>query len=64
MFNNVSREFFILAFVLIIVAYYVGSTNVAQAFFNGVVRLSYAWTGRTPNGQFANYPGGGGQPAV
>jgi hypothetical protein len=64
MFDKTSGRVFIIAIVLIILVYYIGATNVLQAGANAAVRLSYALTGRTSSGQFANYPGGGGAPAV
>lgn len=50
------RYLFILGFILIIVAYYVGSTGLLKTLFSGATSLDYAATGRTPNGAFAAYP--------
>ncbi len=49
---------FIISLVLVLVVYYIGTTSVGQTLFAGIVSTSYALTGRTPQGTFANYPGG------
>lgn len=54
--NGIGRYLFVLAFALIIFAYYKGSTAVLATTFTGVNRLGNTFTGRT-NGTFANYPG-------
>jgi hypothetical protein len=53
------RYLFILGFVLIVVAYYVGSTGLLKTLFAGGTELDYAATGRTAQGTFAPYPTGG-----
>jgi hypothetical protein len=53
------RYLFILGFVLIVVAYYVGSTGLLKTLFSGATSLDYAATGRTSSGTFAPYPTGG-----
>lgn len=56
------QEFFkwfgLLSLVLILVVYYKGSTALASAGGQVIQTISYAWTGRDKNGNFANYPGG------
>lgn len=47
---------FILALVLILVAYYVGSTGLLKTSGTVGVNLLNASTGRTQQGTFANYP--------
>lgn len=54
------RYIFLLSALLIVVAYFVGAATDVNSLANGVVKLSYALTGRTPQGQFAAYPTGGG----
>lgn len=49
------RYIFILSFLLILVAYYLGSTNVINAFGSNLTGLINTSTGRTANGQFAGY---------
>lgn len=50
------KYFFILSAILIIVAYFRGSTAVGAAFGNMIQTISYAVTGRNSSGNFANYP--------
>ena len=52
------RYLFILAVILILVAYYVGSQKLAGTFFGGVNTLGLTFTGRDAGGKFASYPGG------
>lgn len=47
---------FILAFVLIVVAYWAGSQQLLQTGFSGVNQLGLTFTGRNSQGQFAAYP--------
>lgn len=54
---------FVIMLVLILVVYYVGATNVGQTLFTGIVNTVYALTGRSQQGVFQNYPGGGGAAA-
>ena len=54
------RYLFILGLVLIVVAYYVGSTGLLKTLFAGVNQLDLTATGRNAQGQFAAYPGGSG----
>ena len=58
-FDRTVRYLFILAFVLIAVAYWAGSTKVLGALFSGTTALDYAVTGRNASGNFAAYPTGG-----
>ena len=53
------RYMFILAFLLILVAYWAGANKVLGALFGGVNMLDLTVTGRTASGQFAAYPTGG-----
>lgn len=57
-YDRTLRYLFILALVLIGVAYYVGSTNVLGSLFSGVNTLGLTFTGRDSKGNFAAYPGG------
>jgi len=50
------RYIFVLSFVLILVAYYVGSTNLIDTLRKAGVSLINAGTGRNVNGDFAGYP--------
>ena len=52
------KWFGILSLALILVAYFKGSVAVGGAFANMIQTISYAWTGRNAQGNFANYPGG------
>ncbi len=45
--------------LLIAVAYYVGLVSDFNAVFKGANTLVNTFTGRTANGTFAGYPGGG-----
>lgn len=54
------RYIFLLSALLIVVAYFVGAATDVNSLTNGMVKLSYALTGRSPQGQFAAYPTGGG----
>lgn len=59
--NGFSRAlviFAVLAVILIVVAYYQGSTQVAKTGFNGINQLGLTFSGRNQQGQFAPYPGG------
>lgn len=47
---------FILALVLIVAAYYVGSTNVISTGGSVLNQLGNTYTGRTQSGAFAGYP--------
>ena len=58
-FERTIRYIFILAFVLIVVAYWAGSTKVLGSLFSGTTALDYAVTGRDASGKFAAYPTGG-----
>jgi len=54
------RYLFILALILIIVAYFAGSTKVLGTAGQQIGSLGNIFTGRNPNtGQFAPYPTGG-----
>jgi hypothetical protein len=50
------RYIFVLSFLLILVAYYLGSTNVIDSLGRNVTGLVNATTGRNAQGQFAGYP--------
>jgi len=54
--NKIAWYLFALSALLIVVAYYTGSVANISAFSEGLVKIGYAFTGRTPQGQFANYP--------
>lgn len=47
---------FILALVLILVAYFAGANQLGQTAFAGVNSLGLTFTGRNNQGQFASYP--------
>ena len=60
--DEVSRTInylFILAALLIIVAYWAGSNKILTTIFSGVNTLDLTATGRNAQGQFAAYPTGG-----
>ena len=50
------RYLFILAVILILVAYYAGSTKLGTTLFSGINQLGLTFTGRNAQGQFAGYP--------
>jgi hypothetical protein len=54
-FDKALRYIFILSFVLILVAYYLGATNVIGSLGSNIDGLINTVTGRTANGQFAGY---------
>jgi hypothetical protein len=56
------KYLFYLAVLLIVVVYFVGSSTLTAAIGNTLVKIGYAFTGRTASGQFANYPGGASLP--
>lgn len=58
-FDKALRYIFVLSFILIIVAYYAGSQNIIKTGGTALTNLTYAVSGRTPQGQFASYPSGG-----
>lgn len=47
---------FVISVILVLVAYYAGTTNVASTLGQQAVNLIYAGTGRTQGGTFAAYP--------
>jgi hypothetical protein len=53
------RYIFVLSFILIIVAYWGGSTHVLSTGGTVLTNLINTSTGRTSGGSFAGYPGGG-----
>lgn len=54
------RYIFIISLVLVLVAYWVGTKNVATAFGTQIGDIIDITTGRNPStGQFASYPSGG-----
>jgi len=56
--SQAMKYFFILSALLIIVAYFRGSTAVGSAFASMIQTISYAVTGRNSAGNFASYPAG------
>ena len=61
MLSDTIRYIFIISLVLVLVAYWVGTKNVATAFGTQIGDIIDITTGRNPStGQFAAYPGGGG----
>jgi len=57
--SRTMRYLFILALVLLVLAYYAGAKQVGATFFSGVNQLGLTFTGRNQAGQFAAYPTGG-----
>ena len=53
------RYIFILSVILILVAYYLGTTNVLNSFGTQLGNIINISTGRTTSGAFAAYPSGG-----
>lgn len=47
---------FILAFTLIVVAYFAGTNKLLGTGFSGLNTLGLTFTGRNSQGQFASYP--------
>lgn len=45
--------------LLLVLVYFIGFSTDARATALSIRDVSYAVTGRTPSGQFADYPGGG-----
>lgn len=56
--DSTIRYIFLLSALLIVVAYFVGAATETNSLANGIVKLMYAATGRSPSGQFAGYPTG------
>jgi hypothetical protein len=56
------RYLFLLAVLLIVVVYFVGASTLTATIGNTLVKIGYAFTGRTANGQFASYPTGANLP--
>lgn len=56
--NKTISYLFLLSVLLILVAYYKGTTSITGAFGTAIQQLSYAFTGRDTQGHFAAYPGG------
>lgn len=54
--NEFLKWFGLLSLVLISVAYFKGSTALLGAGAQMIQTISYAWTGRNAQGNFANYP--------
>lgn len=54
--SKIAWYLFALSALLILVAYYQGSVPLVGAFSSGLTSVGYAFTGRTPQGTFANYP--------
>lgn len=53
------RYIFVLSLILIVVAYFTGSTGVLNSLFSGVNKIALTATGRTQQGTFASYPTNG-----
>lgn len=53
------RYLFILALILIVVAYFTGSTGVLNSIFSGIGNVGNTFTGRDTQGNFAAYPKNG-----
>ena len=53
------RYLFVLAVILILVAYYAGANTLAKTGLAGLNTLDLTATGRNAQGQFAAYPTGG-----
>ena len=57
MISRAERDLFLLAVLLIVVAYFVGFSTDAATVFSGVSNLVLVGSGRNPQtGAFANYP--------
>lgn len=56
-YDRTLRYLFILALVLIAVAYWAGTTGVLGTVLSGINTLGLTFTGRDSKGQFAAYPG-------
>ena len=50
------RYLFVLAILLMLLAYYVGAKGLFGTIFSGVNTLGLTFTGRNSKGQFAGYP--------
>lgn len=60
MLDDTIRYIFIISVILVLVAYYVGTTQVASTFGQQISNIIDVTTGRNPStGQFASYPSGG-----
>lgn len=62
-FNQFLKYFFILSALLIIMVYFVGFSTNTAVLGHVFQQLSYAFTGRNAQGNFANYPQGAGLPS-
>jgi hypothetical protein len=58
--NKVFSYLFWLSVLLIMAAYFVGVSTDASVFGGVINSLGNTFTGRNSQGQFANYPSGGG----
>lgn len=58
--DDVVRDMFLLFALMIVVVYFIGASTDTNSLANGLVKLSYALTGRDAQGKFAAYPTGGG----
>ena len=56
--GRTTRYLFILAVILILVAYYAGANSLGKTIFGGINTLGLTFTGRNDKGQFAAYPKG------
>jgi len=50
------RYLFVLAVLLLLLAYFVGAQGLGKTLFGGVNQLGLTFTGRTSSGAFAGYP--------
>lgn len=60
MLDRATRDLFLLAVLLIVLAYFVGFSTDAATILSGVTNLFNVATGRNSAGQFARYPTGAG----
>ncbi len=54
--NKAVFYLFVLAFLLVAVAYWAGTTGILSTIFAGVNSVGNTYTGRNPAGVFAAYP--------
>ena len=57
--ERTTRYLFILAIVLVVLAYWAGANKLAGTGIAGINTLGLTFTGRNAQGQFAAYPTGG-----
>jgi hypothetical protein len=56
--NRILHDTFLLALILILVAYWAGTVNLLKVGIAGANTLGLTFTGRNQSGQFAGYPAG------